>query len=182
MVRVYLHEVTKIFGKSVVALDKVELEVKSGEFMVVMGPSGHGKTTLLRVVAGLEEPTDGEVWIGDTLVASPKKGIFIPPKDRNVGMVFQNWALYPHMKVFDNIAFPLRIKKLPKNEIEKRVREIAEVLALPKRWIGTQGNYPVANNRGLQLRGHWLRSHRCSSWMSHSVTLMLGLGLRPGHS
>ncbi|GAB6947196.1 glucose ABC transporter ATP-binding protein GlcV [Vulcanisaeta sp. JCM 16161] len=148
MVRVYLHEVTKIFGKSVVALDKVELEVKSGEFMVVMGPSGHGKTTLLRVVAGLEEPTDGEVWIGDTLVASPKKGIFIPPKDRNVGMVFQNWALYPHMKVFDNIAFPLRIKKLPKNEIEKRVREIAEVLGIAE----TLDRYPRQLSGGQQQR------------------------------
>ncbi|ADN50490.1 glucose ABC transporter ATP-binding protein GlcV [Vulcanisaeta distributa] len=148
MVRVYLHEVTKIFGKNVVALDKVELEVRSGEFMVVMGPSGHGKTTLLRVVAGLEEPTDGEVWIGDTLVASPRKGIFIPPKDRNVGMVFQNWALYPHMKVFDNIAFPLRIKKLPKSEIEKKVREIAEVLGIAE----TLDRYPRQLSGGQQQR------------------------------
>ena len=148
MVRVYLHEVTKIFGKNVVALDKVELEVRSGEFMVVMGPSGHGKTTLLRVVAGLEEPTDGEVWIGDTLVASPRKGVFIPPKDRNVGMVFQNWALYPHMKVFDNIAFPLRIKKLPKAEIEKKVREIAEVLGIAE----TLDRYPRQLSGGQQQR------------------------------
>ncbi|GAB6943777.1 glucose ABC transporter ATP-binding protein GlcV [Vulcanisaeta sp. JCM 14467] len=148
MVRVYLHEVTKIFGKNVVALDKVELEVRSGEFMVVMGPSGHGKTTLLRVVAGLEEPTDGEVWIGDTLVASPRKGVFIPPKDRNVGMVFQNWALYPHMRVFDNIAFPLRIKKLPKAEIEKRVREIAEVLGIAE----TLDRYPRQLSGGQQQR------------------------------
>ncbi len=148
MVRVYLHEVTKIFGKNVVALDKVELEVKSGEFMVVMGPSGHGKTTLLRVVAGLEEPTDGEVWIGDNLVASPKKGVFVPPKDRNVGMVFQNWALYPHMKVFDNIAFPLRIKKLPKDEIEKKVKEIAEVLGIAE----TLDRYPRQLSGGQQQR------------------------------
>ena len=148
MVRVYLHEVTKIFGKNVVALDKVELEVRSGEFMVVMGPSGHGKTTLLRVVAGLDEPTDGEVWIGDTLVASPKKGVFIPPKDRNVGMVFQNWALYPHMKVFDNIAFPLKIKGLPKAEIEKKVREIAEVLGIAE----TLDRYPRQLSGGQQQR------------------------------
>lgn len=181
MVRVYLHEVTKIFGKNVVALDKVELEVRSGEFMVVMGgPSGHGKTTLLRVVAGLEEPTDGEVWIGDTLVASPRKGIFIPPKDRNVGMVFQNWALYPHMKVFDNIAFPLRIKKLPKSEIEKKVREIAEVLVLPKRWI-----VPKAVIRWSAAEGGHCQSlvkeRRCSLWTSHLAILTLGLGLRLGH-
>ncbi|ADY02168.1 ABC transporter related protein [Vulcanisaeta moutnovskia 768-28] len=148
MVRVYLHEVTKIFGKSVVALDKVELEVKSGEFMVVMGPSGHGKTTLLRIVAGLEEPTDGEIWIGDILVASPGKGIFIPPKDRNVGMVFQNWALYPHMKVFDNIAFPLRLKRLPRNEIEKKVREIAEILGIAE----TLDRYPRQLSGGQQQR------------------------------
>ncbi|WP_054856695.1 glucose ABC transporter ATP-binding protein GlcV [Vulcanisaeta sp. JCM 16159] len=148
MVRVYLHEVTKIFGKNVVALNKVELEVRSGEFMVVMGPSGHGKTTLLRIVAGLEEPTEGEVWIGDTLVASPRKGIFIPPRDRNVGMVFQNWALYPHMKVFDNIAFPLRIKRLPRNEIEKRVKEIAEVLGIAE----TLDRYPRQLSGGQQQR------------------------------
>jgi glucose/arabinose transport system ATP-binding protein len=151
MVRVYLHEVTKVFGKgakSVVALDKVELEIRSGEFMVVMGPSGHGKTTLLRVVAGLEEPTDGEVWIGDSLVASPRKGVFIPPKDRNVGMVFQNWALYPHMKVFDNIAFPLKIKHMPKNEIERKVREIAEVLGIAE----TLDRYPRQLSGGQQQR------------------------------
>ncbi len=131
-----------------VALDHVELEVKSGEFMVVMGPSGHGKTTLLRVVAGLEEPTDGEVWIGDMLAASPRKGIFVPPKDRNIGMVFQNWALYPHMKVFDNIAFPLKIKKLPKAEIEKKVREIAEVLGIAE----TLDRYPRQLSGGQQQR------------------------------
>ncbi|WP_069806961.1 glucose ABC transporter ATP-binding protein GlcV [Vulcanisaeta thermophila] len=148
MVRVYLHDVTKVFGKSVVALDHVELEVKSGEFMVVMGPSGHGKTTLLRVVAGLEEPTDGEVWIGDKLVASARKGVFVPPKDRNVGMVFQNWALYPHMKVFDNIAFPLRIKKMPKQEIERRVKEIAEVLGIAE----TLDRYPRQLSGGQQQR------------------------------
>jgi glucose/arabinose transport system ATP-binding protein len=151
MVRVYLHEVTKIFGKgakAVVALDKVELEINSGEFMVIMGPSGHGKTTALRVIAGLEEPTDGEVWIGDTLVASPRKGVFVPPKDRNVGMVFQNWALYPHMKVFDNIAFPLKIKHLPKQEIEKKVREVAEVLHIAE----TLDRYPRQLSGGQQQR------------------------------
>ncbi|WP_243679663.1 ABC transporter ATP-binding protein [Vulcanisaeta souniana] len=151
MVRVYLHDITKIFGKNVVALDRVELEVKSGEFMVVMGPSGHGKTTLLRIVAGLEEPTDGEVWIGDILVASPRRGgIFIPPKDRNIGMVFQNWALYPHMKVFDNIAFPLKLKGgIPKGEVEKKVRGgIAEVLGITE----TLDRYPRQLSGGQQQR------------------------------
>ncbi|MFP3485892.1 MAG: glucose ABC transporter ATP-binding protein GlcV [Vulcanisaeta sp.] len=151
MVRVYLHEVTKVFGKgakSVVALNKVELEVRSGEFMVVMGPSGHGKTTMLRIIAGLEEPTDGEVWIGDKLVASPRKRVFVPPKDRNVGMVFQNWALYPHMKVFDNIAFPLKIKRLPKHEIERRVKEIAEILGI----ADTLDRYPRQLSGGQQQR------------------------------
>ncbi len=148
MVRVYLHEVTKVFGRNVVALDRVELEVKSGEFMVVMGPSGHGKTTLLRIVAGLEEPTNGEVWIGDVLVASPRKGIFIPPKDRNIGMVFQNWALYPHMRVFDNIAFPLKLKGVPKGEVEKRVRDIAEVLGIAE----TLDRYPRQLSGGQQQR------------------------------
>ncbi len=117
VVKVLLDNVTKVFGKgkkTVVALDHISLEIKSEEFFVILGPpsGGGGKTTTLRLIAGLEEPTDGgEIWIGDKLVASASKKIFIPPNKRNVGMVFQNWALYPHMKAFDNIAFPPQDKE-----------------------------------------------------------------------
>jgi multiple sugar transport system ATP-binding protein len=120
---VKLKGVTKRFGRSV-AVDDVSIDVEDGSFMVLLGPSGCGKTTTLRCIAGSEEPDDGEIFIGDRLVNN------LPPKDRDVAMVFQSYALYPHMKVFDNIAFPLRMHKLAKGEIEKRVRSTAELLQI----------------------------------------------------
>jgi len=102
----------------------LNLEVQDGQFIVLVGPSGCGKSTTLRMIAGLESITSGEIWIGDTLV----NGIL--PKDRDVAMVFQNYALYPHMTVFDNIAFPLKIRKMPNSEIQARVKEVAKLLEL----------------------------------------------------
>jgi multiple sugar transport system ATP-binding protein len=114
----------------VVALDGVSLEVDPGAFYVLLGPSGCGKTTLLNIVAGIEKPSDGEVWIGDRLVVSAGRRTFVSPRDRNVAMVFQSYALYPHMSVFDNIAFPLSIAKVDKSEIGKRVKSVAEALEI----------------------------------------------------
>jgi len=151
VVKVLLDNVTKIFGKgkkTVVALDHITLEIRSEEFFVVLGPSGGGKTTTLRLIAGLEEPTDGDVWIGDKLVASASKKIFIPPNKRDVGMVFQNWALYPHMKAFDNIAFPLKIKKVPRETINKKVMEVAKMLEIDK----VLDRYPRQLSGGQQQR------------------------------
>jgi len=122
--------VTKIFGGKVVALDNVSISVKNGEFFVLLGPSGSGKTTLLRCIAGLERPDKGVIAIGDKVVFDAKRKISIPPKDRDIAMVFQNYALYPHMKVFDNIAFPLRLRKIPKEEIRKKVVEVAKLLRI----------------------------------------------------
>ena len=101
-----------------------DLEVDDGEFMVLVGPSGCGKTTALRMVAGLEAVTEGTVRIGDRVVN------YVPAKDRDIAMVFQSYALYPHLKVYDNIAFGLRLRKEPKAEIDARVREAAETLGL----------------------------------------------------
>ena len=129
MASVKLVGVWKKFN-GVVAVKDMSLEVKDGEFMILLGPSGCGKTTTLRMIAGLEEPTKGQIYIGDKLVADPEKEIFIPPKDRDIAMVFQSYALYPHMTVYDNIAFPLKLRKIPKNEIDKRVKEVAEMLGL----------------------------------------------------
>ncbi len=123
MGKVLLKNLTKRFGK-VVAVNKLSLEVKDGEFVVLLGPSGCGKTTTLRLIAGLESPDEGEIYIGDRLVNE------LPPKDRNVAMVFQNYALYPHMTVFDNLAFPLKMAKYPKEEIRKRVMEVAKLLQI----------------------------------------------------
>ena len=121
---------TKIFQPNVVALDNVSLSVEKGEFLVVLGPSGSGKTTLLRIIAGLEKPTSGVVYIDGEVVADPSRRLYVPPQKRDVGMVFQNWALYPNMRVFDNIAFPLEIKGLGRDEIRRRVKEVAEVLGI----------------------------------------------------
>ncbi len=121
MAKVLLENITKKFG-DVVAVDNVSMEVKDGEFVVFLGPSGCGKTTTLRLIAGLETLTSGSIYIGDTLVND------LEPVSRDTAMVFQSYALYPHMTVFDNMAFPLKMKKMPKQEREKRVKEIADML------------------------------------------------------
>ncbi len=123
MARVFLDRVTKRFGK-VVALNNVTLEIPDRQFTVLVGPSGCGKTTALRLIAGLEEVTEGDIYIGDRRVND------VPPKDRDVAMVFQNYALYPHMTVYDNMAFGLRLRKYPKHEIDRRVREAARMLGI----------------------------------------------------
>ncbi len=129
MAGVRLEGVWKRFG-DFTAVKDMNLEIKDGEFMVLLGPSGCGKTTTLRMISGLEEPSEGRIFIGDRLVADPEGGVFVPPKDRDIAMVFQSYALYPHMTVYDNIAFPLKLRKIPKQEIEERVREVAELLGL----------------------------------------------------
>src|SRR5690349_14762326 len=124
MARIAIEGVTKVFKGGVVAVDHVSLEVADGEFLVLVGPSGCGKTTLLRIVAGLEEVTDGEVLIGDTLVTD------MPPRDRDVAMVFQNYALYPHMTVAENLSIGLRIRRRPKAEVRERTESVAHILGL----------------------------------------------------
>src|SRR5580700_3251481 len=106
------------------AVSNVNLEIGDKEFLVLVGPSGCGKSTTLRMIAGLEEISSGEIWINDRLVND------IPAKDRNIAMVFQNYALYPHMSVFDNMAFGLKLRNYPKAEIQKRVHEAAEILGI----------------------------------------------------
>ena len=123
MAEVKLKEVTKKFG-NFTAVDRIDLEAMDGEFVVLVGPSGCGKTTTLRMIAGLEEVTEGEIYIGDRLVND------VPPKDRDIAMVFQNYALYPHMDVYNNMAFGLKLRKVPKKEIDRRVREAAELLGI----------------------------------------------------
>ncbi len=112
----------QITDKGVVAVQEFNLEIKDKEFIVLVGPSGCGKSTTLRMIAGLEEISEGELYIGDRLVND------VPPKDRDIAMVFQNYALYPHMTVFDNMAFALKLRHAPKEEINKKVKEAAEIL------------------------------------------------------
>lgn len=142
MATVGLHNLVKQFhdsqsGKTVTAVNKLNLEIRDGEFLVLVGPSGCGKTTALRMLAGLEEITDGEIRIDNTLVND------LQPRDRNIAMVFQNYALYPHMSVYENMAFGLRLQMMPsflwqlthrdearqaKNEIHQRISEAADLL------------------------------------------------------
>jgi len=124
MAKIVLDGVTKTFGNEVVAVDDVSLEIGDGEFMVLVGPSGCGKSTILRLLAGLEDVTAGEIYIGDLQVTD------LPPKERDIAMVFQNYALYPHMSVEQNIGFGLRLSKTPKTELRQRVREAAKTLGL----------------------------------------------------
>ncbi|MCS6773438.1 MAG: ABC transporter ATP-binding protein [Thermoflexales bacterium] len=123
MASVTFEHVTKRFG-DVVAVKDLNISIADGEFLVFVGPSGCGKTTSLRMLAGLEEVTEGNIYIGDTLVND------VPPKDRDIAMVFQSYALYPHMSVYDNMAFGLRMRRVPKDEIDRRVREAARRLGI----------------------------------------------------
>jgi multiple sugar transport system ATP-binding protein len=124
MATVTFDHVTKAYAADVVAVNDLDLQIKDSEFLVLVGPSGCGKTTALRCLAGLEEITGGQIKIGDRVVNR------VPSKDRNIAMVFQSYALYPHMTVFDNLAFGLKLLKTPKQEIKRRVEEAAKILDL----------------------------------------------------
>jgi iron(III) transport system ATP-binding protein len=119
----------KSYG-SVVAVHDLSLDVQQGEMLVLVGPSGCGKTTSLRCLAGLERPTSGKIRIGDRVVTAIDDGIFVPPERREIGMVFQSYAIWPHMTVFENVAYPLRSAKVPRNEIRPRVNEALELVQL----------------------------------------------------
>ena len=154
-----LADLQKRFG-AVVAVDGVSFHVAEGSVHTLLGPSGCGKTTTLRCIAGLECPDGGEIVLGGRAVAAPARGIFVPPERRGLGMVFQSYALWPHMTVFENVAFGLRQQKRSKAETEARV---AEVLALT-RLAGLEGRYPSQISGGQQQR----------------VALARSLALRPG--
>jgi multiple sugar transport system ATP-binding protein len=124
MAQIVLDHIDKVYAGGVKAIDGLSLEVKDGEFMVLVGPSGCGKSTALRSIAGLEEISSGTITIGDRVVND------LPPKDRDIAMVFQNYALYPHMTVEQNLAFGLQLRKTPKEEIKRRVNEAAKMLGL----------------------------------------------------
>jgi multiple sugar transport system ATP-binding protein len=144
---IIIKNLSKHFGK-VVALDHVSLVIEPGSFTTLLGPSGCGKTTLLRCVAGLEEPDGGEIFIGNNLVYSYEKGISIPSGKRELGLVFQNYALWPHMKVDKNITFALEIQKLPKEEIAERVKESLKEVQME----GYEDRYPREMSGGQQQR------------------------------
>ena len=124
MSEIILKDICKSYENGFQAVKNFNLEIGDGELVVFVGPSGCGKSTTLRMIAGLEEITDGELWIGDKLVN------YLPPKERDLSMVFQSYAMYPQMNVYDNIAFSLQVRKVPKKEIDRRVHEVAKMLGL----------------------------------------------------
>jgi len=137
-----LDAVTKIYANGVKAVDRVSLDIRLGEFVVLVGPSGCGKSTLLRMIAGLEDVTVGDIYIGEMDVTDR------PPQERDIAMVFQNYALYPHMTVRDNLAYGLKLRKMPKSEWRSRVDEVASVLGLSE----LLGRKPAALSGGHRQR------------------------------
>ncbi len=137
MARVELKNVVKIYDGKKIIIDNVDLEIKDKEFLVLVGSSGCGKSTLLRMIAGLEDITKGEIYIDDKCVNN------VHPKDRDIAFVFQNYALYPHMSVYENMAFPLKMRKMSKKDIDAKVKEAAEILDLTE----------LLNRRPKQLSG-----------------------------
>jgi len=126
---VLIKGLVKWFG-DFTAVNRIDLDIKAGTFFTLLGPSGCGKTTTLRMIAGLEHPTGGEIYVGERLVSAPERGIFVPPERRHMGMVFQSYAIWPHMTVFENVAFPLQELRLPKAEIRERTMATLELVGL----------------------------------------------------
>ncbi len=144
---IVLKNITKRFGKSV-AVDNLNLTIADGDFITLLGPSGCGKTTTLRMIAGLETPTEGEIWIDGKCVFSAEKGINVAPNKRDVGFLFQNYALWPHMTVYQNISFGLENMKWPKDRIRKKVDELLKMLKIEE----FEKRYPSELSGGQQQR------------------------------
>ncbi|RPJ78151.1 MAG: ABC transporter ATP-binding protein [Alphaproteobacteria bacterium] len=151
--------VGKLYGKDAWAVKDFNLEVNNGEFVSFLGPSGCGKTTTLRMIAGLEENTHGKIYFDDEIVSDPESKTFLLPEKRNVGMVFQSYAVWPHMNVFENVAYPLKFKKMTKEKIREEVMKILKIVELD----------------GLELR----KSHELSGGQQQRVALARGLVMRP---
>jgi len=146
-VTIDVKNLTKKYGK-VTALDRVNLTIQPGEFLVLLGPSGCGKTTLLRCIAGLETPDEGEISIDDQVVFSAERGISVPSGKRRVGMVFQSYALWPHMAVYENVGFGLRLRKIPPKDVRRQVDKVLEDLSM----AGLGNRYPSELSGGQQQR------------------------------
>ena len=147
MSAVRLSGVSKSFG-AVRAVDEMSLDAEEGKFLTLLGPSGCGKTTTLRMIAGLERNDGGRIQIGERVMSCPEERVFVPPERRNIGMVFQSYAIWPHMSVFDNVAYPLRIRKRPADEIRRRVGETLELLSM----TGLSERQATALSGGQQQR------------------------------
>jgi iron(III) transport system ATP-binding protein len=129
MAEVKINSITKLFGE-VKAVDNFNAVIRDGEFVSILGPSGCGKTTMLRMIAGFEKANEGEIYIGEHLVSSARDNIYVPPEKRNIGMVFQSYAVWPHMTVFENVAYPLKIKGMTKSDIAAKTNNVLGLVHL----------------------------------------------------
>ena len=170
MASISCRHVKKVYPGNVTAVPDFNLEIADKEFIVFVGPSGCGKSTTLRMIAGLEEISGGEMYIGDRLIND------VPPKDRDIAMVFQNYALYPHMTVYKNMAFGLELRKMPKDEIDKRVREAAKILEIehlldrkPKALSGGQRQRVAWAVQWSVTRRSSCSTSLCPTWMLSCV-------------
>lgn len=159
MSQVLFENVGKQYAGAKWAVQNFNLKIENGSFVSFLGPSGCGKTTTLRMIAGLEENTHGKIHLDQDVVSDPASKKFMPPEDRNVGMVFQSYAVWPHMNVFENVAYPLKLKKMSGEQIRKNVLEILDVVELG----------------GLEKR----KSHELSGGQQQRVALARGLVMRP---
>ena len=173
MAAIVFDDVSKTYGDGHRAVSDLNLDVQDGEFVVLVGPSGCGKTTALRMIAGLEEISDGEIRIGDRVVNN------LPPGARDIAMVFQNYGLYPHMTVAENIGFALRMRKVPKAEARRRIAETARSSsALSTTSTGSRDSSPVASVSVSPWDARSCVSRRSFSWTSHFRTSMQSFACR----
>ena len=167
MATVLIKNVTKAFGDNVVLRD-FDAEFSDGEFITLLGPSGCGKTTMLRMIAGFERPTGGEIFIDGELVSGGK--VFIPPEKRGVGMVFQSYAVWPHMNVFDNVAYPLSIRHTPKAEIKSAVNRVLGIVHLSQYAERFPNQLSADSSSAWRSRELWWPNRSSCSWTSRCLT------------
>ena len=172
MANVSLRHVYKIYDGGVTAVTDFNLEIADKEFIILVGPSGCGKSTTLRMIAGLEDISKGELYIGDTLAND------VAPKDRDIAMVFQNYALYPHMTVYDNMAFGLKLRKFSKEEIKRRVEEAARILGIEQYLAESQRLFQAVRDSVLLSVVLSFVTRRYSFLTNRFQTLMLSSVLR----
>ena len=166
---VRLNGVTKRFG-NVVAVNDLNVEIEKGECFAMLGPSGCGKTTTLRMVAGFEDPDEGEISVGETLLSSSRKKYYVPPEKRNFGMVFQAFAVWPHLNVFDNVAFPLQIRSLSRAEIGERTRSAILHTGLEKCETAYPNELSSGKNSASRWRGQSPSIRPSCYWTNHFQT------------
>ena len=171
MSEIALRNVCKQFDSEHYGVKDFNLDIHDKEFVIFVGPSGCGKSTTLRIIAGLEEITDGELWIDGEL------SNYLEPKERGMSMVFQNYALYPNMTVYGNMAYALKIRKLPKDEIDRKVHEVAKILEIDQ-LTGGRRLFPAVRNSELPLEVQLSGSRKPFSWMSPFPIWMQSFVLR----